>query len=220
MSPPPISALPHLAYTTSGEGAAVAITAALQAGDNNHAIEMLWKLHGDAVFHYCRRVLANDAEAADVTQKVFENAIKGLSRLRSVDSSSSWLMAIARHRCVDHARSARRDPQLVDADTLCQIADPSLGAEPTDEDPRTITLLGECLERLDARDRTLIELRFYQGLPFKEIAKQLGRTPAALRVRLMRACLVLRRYLKIRLARSSSGGLCLSPVPRYHSRAF
>jgi DNA-directed RNA polymerase specialized sigma24 family protein len=49
----------------------------------------------------------------------------------------------------------------------------------------------------------LIELRFYKGLPFKEIAKQLGRTPAALRVRLTRACVRLRGYLKSRLVKTS-----------------
>lgn len=164
---------------------------------------ILWELHSDDVLRYCRRMLANDAEAADVTQKVFEHAIKGLSRLRSVDSPSRWLIGIARYRCLDHVRSARREPRLVDADTLCQIAGPSFITEPADEDPRTFELLGECLERLDARDRTLIELRFYKGLPFKEIAKRLGRTPVALRVRLTRACLLLRRYLETqRSARS------------------
>jgi hypothetical protein len=68
-------------------------------------------------------------------------------------------------------------------------------------DPRVAQLLGECLERLDACDRALIELRYYQDLPFKEIARRLGRTPAALRVRLTRACHRLRRYLKSKLAK-------------------
>ena len=186
------------------EAALPTLTAALSAGDSKHAIEILWELHSDDVFRYCRRMLANDAEAADVTQKVFEHAIKGLGRLRTVDRSSSWLIGIARHRCLDHARSARRDPQLVEPNTLCEIAGPSFIAEPALEDTRTIELLGECLQRLDARDRTLIELRFYQGLPFKAIAKQLGRTPGALRVRLARACLVLRRYLQTKHVKSAS----------------
>jgi RNA polymerase sigma factor (sigma-70 family) len=104
-------------------------------------------------------------------------------------------MGIARHRCLDHARSARRDPQLVDAATLCQIAGPSLGSEPATADARVVNQLGQCLQRLDALDRALIELRFYKGLPFKEIAEQLGRTPASLRVRLTRACVLLRKRL-------------------------
>jgi RNA polymerase sigma-70 factor (ECF subfamily) len=176
-----------------------ALTAALSAGNHKHAMEILWELHSDEVFRYCRRVLANDAEAADMTQKVFENAIRALSRLRSADSSSRWLIGIARHRCLDHSRSARRDPQLVDATTLSEIAVPSFLAELLDEDPGTLQLLGECLERLNARDRALIELRFYEGLTFNEIAKQLGRTPVALRVRLTRACVVLRRHLTTQL---------------------
>lgn len=180
------------------------LTAALSARDDQRAIEILWELHNKDVFRYCRRVLGNTAEAADVTQKVFVNAIRGLDRLRSVDDPRRWLIGIARHRCLDHARSARRAPQLVDATTLCEIAGACCIAETACEDPRTMKLLGECLERLDASDRRLIELRFYEGLPFKDIARQLGRTPAALRVRLTRTCFLLRRHLKTQLVNSSS----------------
>jgi RNA polymerase sigma-70 factor (ECF subfamily) len=198
------------------EAALLALTAALSAGDDNHVIEILWELHRKDVFRYCRRMLDNDAEAADVTQKVFENAIMGLDRLRSVDSPRRWLIGIARHRCLDHARSARRAPRLVDAHALSQFASPSFIAEAGDEDPRTVRLVAECLERLEACDRTLIELRFYKELPFKEIARLLGRTPAALRVRLTRACRLLRRYLNTRLANRSSDRSAQAVMrPRY-----
>ncbi|HEX3481016.1 MAG TPA: sigma-70 family RNA polymerase sigma factor [Kofleriaceae bacterium] len=170
-------------------------TEARAAGDDKRAIELLWELHSDDVFRYCRRVVGNDAEAADVTQKVFVHAIRSLDRLRGVDHPGRWLIGIARHRCLDHARSARRAPQLVDTSTLCEIAGAAFIAEAADADPRAVQLLGDCLARLDARDRTLIELRFYQGLPYKDIAAQLGTTAAALRVRLMRACMLLRRSL-------------------------
>src|ERR1041384_2795589 len=175
------------------ESALLGLSAALSARDHKRAVEILWQLYRDEVLRYCRRRLASEAEAADVTQKAFENAIRDLDRLRSVDSSSRWLMGIAPHRCLDHARSRRRDPQLVDAATLCQIA----GSSPSDEpaaDARVVNRLGECLERLDPLDRALIELRFYEGLPFNQIAEQLGRTPASLRVRLTRACVLLRKH--------------------------
>jgi RNA polymerase sigma-70 factor (ECF subfamily) len=207
MSPARCSpSLAHLACRTSGD---------------RHVIETLWELHSVDVLRYCRRMLGNAAEAADVTQKVFVHAIGSLDRLRGIDDPRRWLIGIARHRCLDHARSARRAPELVDADTLCRIAGAAFIAEPAAEDPRTLQLLGECLERLHAHDRTLIELRFYQGLPFKEIAKQLDRTPAALRVRLTRACLRLRRYLNTRLvsraphAASGPPRLFLEPAAQF-----
>jgi RNA polymerase sigma-70 factor, ECF subfamily len=207
----------HRSTLTEGvrEAALLALTAALSAGDERQAIAILWELHSDNVFRFCRYVLANDVEAADVTQKVFENAIKDLGRLRSVDRSSSWLIGIARHRCVDHARSVRRAARLIDASTLCEIASPSLIAERA-EDPCTIKLLRECIERLDARDQRLIELRFYEGLQFKEIARRLGNTPGALRVRLLRACRRLRAHLTSRLD-SSNGQPCASQVPTAQS---
>jgi RNA polymerase sigma-70 factor (ECF subfamily) len=182
-------------YDRNFQPALVALTAALFAGDTRHAIELLWDLHRNDILRYCRRMLGSDAEAADATQKVFEHAITGLVRLRSVHSVRRWLVAIARHRCLDHARSARRGPQLVDATAFDRIA-AALIAEPAGDDSRTIKHVDECLERLNADDRELIELRYYKGLPFKEIAKQLGRTPATLRVRLVRACRKLRLQLE------------------------
>jgi len=188
MSPAPCSpSLPQLVCRTPGD---------------RRVIATLWELHRVDVLRYCRRRLGSAAEAADVTQKVFVHAITSLDRLRGIHDPRRWLIGIARHRCLDHARSARRAPELVDADTLCRIAGASVIAEPC-EDPRTLQLLGECLARLQAHDRTLVELRFYKGLPFKEIAKQLGKTPAALRVQLTRACVRLRGALKTRLVSRS-----------------
>jgi RNA polymerase sigma-70 factor (ECF subfamily) len=189
------------------------LTAALSAGNDKHAIEILWGLHRHDVFRYCRRVLGNDAEAADVTQKVFEHAILGLGRLRGVAHASRWLIGIARHRCLDHARSARRNHQLIETDVSWQIAGASLVGEPADDDRRAAELLGECLGRLNAGDRALIELRYYEGLSFKEIGEQLGRTPVALRVRLLRACRLLRRYLTMKLARFDASAPASTPVP-------
>lgn len=186
---------------TRRDAASMALTAALTAGDHKHAIGILWEHHRDELFRYCRRMLKSEAEAADVTQKVFESAIMDLRSLRSVDSARTWLVGIARHRCLDHARSTRRDLRLVDTDDLAEIAAASQIADSA-EDPRAMTLLGECLDCLNACDRELIELRYYRGLPFKEIAKRLGRTPAALRVRLTRARRLLRQSMTTRIVAS------------------
>lgn len=185
-----------MAIAQSREAGKMALAAALSAGDDRRATEILWLLHRDDVLRYCRRTLGNDAEAADVTQRVFENALTGVGRLRREDCASKWLIGIARHRCLDHVRSARRDPQLVDASALCQLAAGSATADAGDQDPCAIRRLAAGLDRLEACDRALIDLRYYKGLPFKEIARQIGGTPGALRVRLTRARRMLRTYLQ------------------------
>lgn len=53
-------------------------------------------------------------DAADLVQDVFAIALERLPELTEASAFGSWILAIARHHAIDHARLARSSDELVD----------------------------------------------------------------------------------------------------------
>jgi len=172
------------------------LAAALEAGDTARAMAMLVEQHGDAVYAYCRRMLGDRAETDDVAQTVFVQAFQGLARVSRADQPRAWLLAIARHRCLDRLKAARRSPVTVTHDDGCAVAVAGALGDVADDDPRVRVALDDCLDQLDARTRAILVLRFHDELSYDEISALTADTAGALRVRVARALPVIRRCLE------------------------
>jgi RNA polymerase sigma-70 factor (ECF subfamily) len=178
------------------------VRAAIAAGDYSHALELVAQAYLDLIFGYCFRVLnADTPRAKDVTQQVFEEMCRGITRYRGDSSVKTWLLAIAHHQCLkDIATCARRRSLLqqhrndvatqlyADAPTLAESAVPS---------HEWLLWLASALEQLDPEDRSILIMRFGIGMPHElsalEIAQILGISRAAAYRRLQEALVHLRR---------------------------
>ena len=121
------------------------------AGDRTGAAYLIERYQMD-VYNASLRILANPADAEDVTQDTFLAAFERMSTYRPGEALSPWLRAIARHRAIDLVRRRARAPE------------PELPAAP--ESVEKIALdrieaerVRAALNRLPSRDRTLLVLR-------------------------------------------------------------
>lgn len=193
------------ARTARTEGSTLAVpglAAALTARNLERATEILVEQYGEDVYRYCRRLLGSDADGDDAAQTVFVQAFADLDRLAEVDSPRAWLLAIARHRCLDRLKALRRGARLAELQHGYAATEAALG-NPRDEatDPRMRRALDDCLDRLDARTRALLVLRFHDELSYDEISALTSDTPGALRVRLARSLPALRSCIEGKLER-------------------
>ena len=138
------------------------------------------------VYAYVATIVRDRAAAEDVTAQAYERAYK---KRRSYDASRgnerAWIFGIARNAALDELRRRKRTATLV--------------AEPPDEvlvahDEVAIrrATVRAALERLDARDRELIALKFHGGLTNAELAEVLGTSESNAGTRLHRAVTKLR----------------------------
>ena len=133
----------------------------------------------DPVFRFLL-FLSRDADAAgDMAQETFLRVFARLADLRSPDAFAGWLFAIARSVRREGARDARRG-----GISLEEVLDPSRG----EEDPAATAELREDLDRLaralaalGERDREVIHLFHYAGLPADEVARAFGVVPDSAR---------------------------------------
>lgn len=180
----------------AAEDAEARVAEHLAAGRAGAALELLVATHGEAIYGYCRRMLGSDAEGDDVSQIVFVQAYEALRGGTRVAAPRAWLFGIARHRCLDRLKARRRAPVPVADDALSRSVD-AAALPPADlTDPRAVRALDECLDRLDARSRAVLLLRFHDELDYEEISAVTGDRPGALRVRVSRALPALRDCLE------------------------
>lgn len=129
--------------------------------------------------------------AQDVLQSVFLTAAK---KLRSADGEEhlwNWLARVARQQIAKAWRKRQRDPAIANAEVLSD--DCPATAEP---DPFFEGVLDRAMEMLEAEERQLIQIFYFDRLSQKEIAERLNITPKAVSSRLERAREKLRSLIK------------------------
>lgn len=124
------------------------------------------------------------ADAEDLTQDVFVQAMEKIGALSNPQAVGGWLAAIARRRAVDFHR--RRKP-----------AEPIENHDPGRRDARgeALLALGE-IQRLPEAYRETLILRLVEGMTGPEIAERTGLTHDSVRVNLHRGMKLLRERLQ------------------------
>ena len=132
-----------------------------------------------------------DAHAADeIVQMTFVQAYTHLADFREQASFKTWLHRVALNLCHDRGRAERRRSDVPVEDAIDAGA-----VEPRLED----VVLGATLERriaaLPDRQRTVLNLRLWGDLSFKEISRLLGTTENSAKVNYHHAIRRLREWL-------------------------
>ena len=169
----------------------------IQAGDLRRAAASLVVSYGQDVLATCIAMVRDHAVAEDLTQEVFSDAFRALATFRGDSSPRTWLLSIARNRCVDYLRARRRDPwggaldgSSPDPDEHADQA--AFGSEWFAD--RSVVL--RALDALAEGDRALIVLRFKNGLEYEELATVFGLREGTVRMRVSRALVRMRQALE------------------------
>lgn len=170
----------------------------LDAGDLRQAGTWLVQRHARDVLGLCGAMVRDPATAEDLTQDVFGKAFTALGQYRREASSRTWLLAIARNRCIDHLRALRRDPwRGAPPDDASADPDRVPDAAPLPAELLTSRAQVEAaLDELVEGERALVVLRYRHGLDYRELAHVFGIRPGTLRMRLSRALSRMRAALE------------------------
>ena len=137
----------------------------------------------EPVYRFLRRFLRDGAAAEDLTQEAFLRALSGAYQPNGHERA--WIFQIARNLARDHVRASARKP-------LTTVLEEATGPN----GDRTLALaLEAALGSLEADDREVFLLKEVAGLSYAEIARACGLTPDAVRSRLHRTRLNLRKQL-------------------------
>lgn len=148
------------------------------AGGDTRAFERLYDRHSPIAFGLALRMAGGDrSEAEDIVQEAFLAIWRGAEGYDpSRASVRTWLLATVRNRAIDRLRSRARHDRRVEAATHEATLSPHDDTDLAERLHRDE--LGRrakaALEQIDERQRTVIEMAYFEGLTQNEISERLG----------------------------------------------
>jgi RNA polymerase sigma factor (sigma-70 family) len=157
-----------------------------------------------AIVNLLRTASVTEPEVAEdifagVVQKLVDDDYRALRGFEWKSRFSTWLVSIARNRTYDYLRSVKRKPTVSlnapvddDEDELGRIIASDLDLEHEIEVHITAD---ELLDRLETKERLVVELYYLEGMREREISELVGLTIDAVSARKSRALKKLKKSL-------------------------
>jgi RNA polymerase sigma-70 factor (ECF subfamily) len=148
-----------------------ALIARVAKGDRQ-ALKLLYGRHHVKVYRFALRLMNDEAAAEDVVSDVFLAVWRRAGRFEGRAQVSTWLFGIARHKVLSRLRARTNDP--LDDEVAESIEDPADNPEVIMQKEQRRMLLQDCLSRLSATHREIVDLVYYHGKKIEEAASILG----------------------------------------------
>jgi RNA polymerase sigma-70 factor (ECF subfamily) len=159
----------------------------------------------DMVFSTAYRLLADRAEAEDISQEVFLKAYTHFDGLQQSSTAGGWLKTVTRNLCLTHLTRRRSRWKLFsefgseedDAELPLpeQLSEPATAPEQAEAADRR-ELLSAALEKLPATQRVALVLYHFHDLSYEDIAAQLKVSLSKVKIDIHRARHALRQRLE------------------------
>ena len=156
----------------------------------------LYREFAPAIFRFCRRAMPTREDAEDATMEIFMKLRDKLVQYDQSRSFAAWLYRVAANHCWDmlRRRKARHDKDTQDIEDLPLEAPEPNQLEKLIEE-RTSEEVRKALDKLGARARMALVMRYYSDMSYDEIADALGVRRPFVGVVLLRARHELRQAL-------------------------
>jgi RNA polymerase sigma-70 factor (ECF subfamily) len=171
------------------------------ATGSHAAFETIFKRYYPGLSRFARAYLMNRALAEDIVQDAFTALWARASSLPPATRLKHYLYSAVKHACFDYLKHLR----VVDAnhDKLTEALLFS-GSVEYEENRELLDKIEQCLRALPEQQRRILDMKLYQGLSYREIARELDISEATVHTHVKRAYQSIRAsfpllYLLLRL---------------------
>jgi RNA polymerase sigma-70 factor, ECF subfamily len=175
------------------------LMALISAGESE-ALEMLYKRYAASVYQTVLHVVQDRALAEDLVQEVFWRVWRRSSHFAGDHGQvARWLRAVARNVGVDELRRLRAGPVLIRAEVeqsrMRELADDQADVVASAIKQEQRHLIVSALQQLPIEQRQVIELSYFGGRTYKEIAAALNHPLGTVKTRARRGLQKLKQAL-------------------------
>jgi RNA polymerase sigma-70 factor (ECF subfamily) len=165
-----------------------------QKGDEK-AFEELVSKYQQTVLNVVYHNIGYRADVEDVAQKIFSKIYFSLPKFDNKRPFFPWLYRITINQCYDELRRTRRrkyrtftELNLEETDAIEKLMNQNETAPvPADEGREMHALLHKLLDQIPAQQKAAIVLRDLEEVPYEKMAKIMGCTEQAARLKVFRA---------------------------------
>ena len=150
-------------------------------------LEKIMQMYGNILFRLCLMTLGNASDAEDAVQETFLKYLRKAPDFENEEHEKAWLITVATNQCKDMLRFRQRHPiaELEQLETFVQ-------------EPLECEIL-ETLMTLPEKFKTVLLLYYVEEYGMEEIAKVIGKTKSAVKMRLQKGRKLLEEAYRKRL---------------------
>ena len=137
-------------------------------------IEQIMYTHGNMLFRISFAMLGNASDAEDVVQETIIKYIEKTPEFENEEHRKSWLITVASNRCKDLLRFHKRH-EAVELEEWNSVVKESVDSG-----------ILEALMTLPEKFRLVLVLYYVEGYRIEDIAKIIGKTRSAVKMRLQK----------------------------------
>ncbi len=139
------------------------------ANRDRAALKRLYDRYAPRIFRFVVRMIKDEAKAQELVNDVMLEIWKGAAGFEGRSAVSTWILGIARFRTLNALRGYK--PVTVDLDDSPEQEDPHTDLSQQNDREQLKPLLRRALDALSPEHREVVELTFFQGCSYKEIAR-------------------------------------------------
>jgi len=170
------------------------IDKAVQEKDQQ-AYATLMKRYKKAVYFMILKMIRDADDAEDLTMEAFAKAFRNLERFKKDYTFSTWLFRIATNNTIDFIRKKKLKTMSLN-NTLSDDSGNSVNIDVEDDDnnpqdqfirSQRIDMVRIFVDKLPAKYRKLVQLRYFDELSYEEIAQELDKPLGTVKAQLHRS---------------------------------
>jgi RNA polymerase sigma-70 factor (ECF subfamily) len=176
---------------------------------NERAFSQLMNIWYKRIYNFCYKYFGDHDIAMEATQRTFISAHKGIKGLNEPASFTSWIYRIASNNCHEEERKNKKRSWLSifnreddEDDKLMSLHhhtnDEFYNPDSAVERKEMQVVITNCLNKIPAEQRTVVILKEYEGLKFREIAMALQISENTAKSRLYYGLNAMRKQLESR----------------------
>ncbi len=170
------------------------------------ALRLLDARYSTRIYRFVIRMMRDEAKAEEVVNDVMMEVWKSASKFEGRSAPSTWILGIARYRTLNAVRGKKLD--TVGLDEAPEAEDHQQEVSRAKSDEQLKGLLRNAMERLSSEHREVVELTFFHGYSYPEIAQILQCPENTVKTRMFHARAKLKPWLQnMGLSVADAGGV-------------
>jgi RNA polymerase sigma factor (sigma-70 family) len=162
---------------------------------DQQAYATLMKRYKKAVYFMILKMIRDADDAEDLTMEAFAKAFRNLERFKKDYTFSTWLFRIATNNTIDFIRKKKLKTMSLN-NTMSDDSGNSVNIDVEDDDnnpqdqfirSQRIDMVRIFVDKLPAKYRKLVQLRYFDELSYEEIAQELDKPLGTVKAQLHRS---------------------------------
>lgn len=149
----------------------------------------LYNRYADKIFAKCLTMLKEPTLAEDAAQEIFTKLFLKLSSFQKNAKFSTWVYAVTFNYCIDLIRRNKKMGHIssMDDEKSPQFADTNPELSDAAFLEMNVNKLAAAMEKIPTDDKTLLIMKYKDGVSIKELAEITNKTESAIKMKLKRA---------------------------------